>query len=231
MEESKLFRNIWRFNALAIAIASTLAIVVLVFAAYMIYKETNRSRHRNEVVNIDPESTIKETFRFGNVDYIQGSDSVIVPLYSDQKFDYRYSGGKSTVSTRNLLFSNMVSGTNKWLLPNNGFLISHYQLINESNSYERDKSIITILYYIVKSDTNSDERLTEKDDLTIAFSTPEGENYTEVLDGIETVLGYDVINKQTMAIVFNCNGRGYTAYINLDSHFKVAKEIPLPKIK
>ena len=73
----------------------------------------------------------------------------------------------------------MASGTSKWLLPNNGFLISNYKLINESNPYEKD---------------------------------------------------YEVINRQTLVIVFNRNGQGYTAYIDLNN-FNLAKEIALPKIK
>ncbi len=230
MEENKIFKNIWRFNAIIISIAGILAIVVLIFASYLIFKETNRNKYRNEIVNVDPETNIKETFRLGRIEHIKGSESVIVPLYSDQTFDLNYSGSKSTASTRNLMFSNMRTETNRWLLPNNNYLISSHRLINESNSYDRDKDIITILYNIVKTDTNNDSRLTENDNLTIALSDPNGKNYTEVLLNVENVLGYDLINKQAIAIMFNRKGQGYTAYINL-SNLKVTKEIELPKIK
>lgn len=228
MEESKVFKNIWRFNALIIAAAGCLAIVIMLFAGYMIYKDNTRTKHRNEIVNVDPETKVEETFRLGRIDHVKGSKTVIVPLYSDQSFNLKYSG-KSTASTRNLMFSNMHTELNKWLLPTNKYLIPRYNLINESNSYDKENDIITILYHIVKSDTNNDNRLTTNDALTIALSNPEGDNYKEVLSNVDSVLGYDLINTQAIAIMFNRNGQGYTAYINL-TDFTVKKEIALPKI-
>ena len=230
MEESKLFKNIWRFNSIIIAVVGILAVIVLVFAIYMIYKETNRNRYRHEIVNIDSQTNIEENFRLGNVEYVKGSQSVIVPLYSVQNFSLKYSGSKSTTSTRNLLFSNMHSETNKWLLPTNDFLIASHRLINESNCYDTDKDIVTILYQIVKNDTNNDSRLTDNDKLTVAFSDPTGNNYTEVINNIDSVLGYDVLDKKAIAIMFNRDGQGYTVYIDL-SNFAVKKEIALPKLK
>ena len=229
MEESKFFKNIWRFNALIIAVAGVLAVLVLLFTGYLIYKEQTRSKHKNEIVNIDPETNIAEVFRLGRVKHVKGSQSVIVPLYSDQNFDLRYSGGKSTSSTRNLLFSNMHTEVSKWLLPTNEFLIPQYSLINKSNSYSNEEDVITILYRVVKSDTNGDERLTENDELHISLSKPDGANFTEVLKGIDDVLGYELLNQKALAIMFNRGGQGFTAYVDLQN-FKVIKEIELPKI-
>jgi hypothetical protein len=229
MEESKVFKNVWRFNAIIIAVAGVLGVVVLIFATYMVIKETTGNRHRNDVVNVDPETKIEELFRLGRIQHVNGSDSVIVPLYSDQDFSLNYSGSKSTVSTRNMLFSNMRTETNSWLLPTNKYLISEHRLINESNSYNHDEEIVTVLYQVVKNDTNNDERLTSSDKLTIALSTPEGEKYTEVISDVDDVLGHDLLNKEAMAVMFNRNSQGYTVYINL-TDFSVTKEIALPKI-
>lgn len=229
MEDSKLFKKIWRFNAIIIAAVGILAFFILLFAGYQIYKQQTRTKHRTEIVNVDPETKAKETYRLGEVKHVNGSQSVIVPLYSDQSFDLRYSGGKSTASTRNILFSNMHTETSKWLLPTNKYLIPRYRLINKSNSYNRDEDIVTILYHIIKEDTNNDSRLTENDEVTIAFSKPEGSEYTEVLKNIDKVLGYELLNNETIAIMFNRKGQGYTAYVNL-LNFTVSKEIELPKV-
>lgn len=228
MEESKLFGNVWRFNALIIACVGILAIIFLVFSIYMIVNETSRNRHRHEIVNVDPETQVEEVFRLGRIAYINGSESVIVPLYSDQRFSLKYSGSKSTASTRNILFSNMRKRSNKWLLPHNKYLIANHRLVNETNPYDSDQEIITILYYIVKSDTNNDSRLTENDKITLAFSDPEGATYREVLKGIDEILGYEVLDKKAMAIMFNRGNQGFTAYINL-SGFVITEEIALPK--
>ena len=228
MEKTKLFKNIWRFNALIIASAGLLAIVVLLFAAYMFYEDMNRNRHQNRIVNVDPETNIKEVFRLGRLQRIVGTQSVIIPLNAKQKYSISYSSGKSASSVRNILFSNMHAETSKWLLPNNQFLIANHRLLNEENSYGDGYNIVTILYDVVKSDTNNDSRLTTNDKLTIALSDPEGNNYTEVLDNVDEVLGYDVLNKQALAIVFNRGDQGYIAYVNL-ADFKIEKEVELPK--
>ena len=229
MEESKVFKNIWRFNAIIIAIAGVLSVTVLIFSIYMIYKESNRDRHRNEIVNIDQKTKIQESFRLGSIEHVKGSQAVIVPLYSEQKFSHKYSGSKSTTSTRNLLFSNMHNEINKWLLPSNDFLIVSHKLINETNSYDSNKNIITILYQIVKSDSNNDSRLTENDQLTIAISEPDGKKYTEVIKDVDELLGYDVLSKQDLAIMFSREHQGYIAYIDL-TDIRITKEIKLPKI-
>jgi len=230
MEESKFFKNVWRFNALIIAVAGVLAVVVLLFAGYLIYNEQARTKYKNEIVNIDPETKIEEVFRLGRVKHVNGSQAVIVPLYSDQSFDLRYSGTKSTASTRNLLFSNMHNEESNWLLPTNDYLIPQYNLINKSNSYSSDEDIVTILYRIVVSDTNNDSRLTENDELSIHLSNPDGSEFTEILKNIDDVLGYELINQEALAIMFNRGGQGYTAYVSL-KNFEVTKEIELPKIK
>ena len=62
MEESKVFKNIWRFNAIIIAIDGVLSVTVLIFSIYMIYKESNRDRQKNEIVNIDQKNKIEESF-------------------------------------------------------------------------------------------------------------------------------------------------------------------------
>ncbi len=58
MAGSKLFKNIWRFNAVLIAIAGVLAVMAITASLYFVFKEISRDRHRNEIVNVDPETTM-----------------------------------------------------------------------------------------------------------------------------------------------------------------------------
>lgn len=228
MEDSKLFKTLWRFNALIIAVAGVMGVIVLLFVLYMLYQDATRTRHHNEIVNIDPKAEIEERFRMGDIDKINGSDSVIIPLYSDQNFSLEYSG-KSTVSTRNLLFTHLNNETSHWLFPNNKFLLAEHRLLNESGSWNKEQPVRAILISLVKQDTNEDQRLTESDRLTLALTTPEGKQYTEVLDGIDTILGYELIGQEKLVILYNRDGVGRIAYIALDG-FKVLKETALPKV-
>ncbi|MEE2730402.1 MAG: hypothetical protein VYA55_06235 [Pseudomonadota bacterium] len=229
MEDSKFFKSLWRFNAVLIAAAGMLAILVLIFSLYMIFKEINGRKRGNEIVNVDPQSNIEEVFRLGSIEHVKGSNSVIVPLLSDQFFSLKYSGSKSTVSTRNLLFSDMESESSAWLLPSNQYLIVEHRQVNESGYWDRDKDVLSILYHVVTSDTNGDNRLTENDKITLSISTPEGKNHTELAHNIDEVLGYVVLDKNVIAVMFNRDNQGLIIYINV-ADFSISKEIVLPGV-
>jgi hypothetical protein len=230
MEESKLFKSLWRFNAIVIAAAGVFALIsVLVTIGVLVYEFTG-NRNQNKVVNIDPETETKESFRLGRIQHIEGAGSVLVPLYSNQTFSQIYSSGsKSSRSIRNILFSNMREETNTWLLPSSKFLITQHILVGNRYRAERREDVVSVFYHVVKSDTNGDKKLTSRDKLTLALSTPEGERYTEVIEEVDNVLGYDLLDKEAIAVMFNRGGQGYIAYINL-SDFSVKKEIELPKV-
>lgn len=230
MEENRLFKIIWRFNALVISAVGILALLVLMYAAYHIYKDATKTKNRIDIVNVNSEEEVKESFRLGRLRHISGTESSMLPLMSDQSFSLNYSGNKSTASTRNILFSNIRTSSNHWLLPTNDFLITEYKMVNENNDWDSDKNVITIFYYLVKEDSNNDKRLTSEDNLTLALSSPDGKIYKEVLSNVDSILGYELIDTSTVAVVFNRNNLGYVSYISLVD-FSVTKEIALPSIQ
>lgn len=230
MENSKLFQNIWRFNAVVIATAGVLAIIGLVFGIFVVYKQATRDRHTSDIVNIDPNTNIEQRFRFGRMQHIKGSKSVLVPLYSDQKFSIGVSSNKSSASTRNLLFINLHTEANKWLFPNNDFLIVTHQMIRKTgNYYDENEDVVANLYHIVKTDSNNDSRLTDSDKFTLALSNPYGENYAEVLHDIDHALNYELLDKNTIAFMYDRNTRYSIAYISLKD-FSIIKQIELAQI-
>jgi len=229
MEDSKLIKTIWRFNAYVIALAGILAIGVFSFASYQLFKDITRDRHTTEIVNIDPETKIEEKLELGAMERIAGSKSIMVPLNLEQEYDLLYSG-KQTRSIRNFLFSNFTQKKNHWLLETNSYLISYYQQLRRGARYENDTDILAIAYEIIKSDTNKDKRLTSSDLLTISLTTPEGERYTELLIDVEHVNGYEVIDEQALAILYKRGGQTYIAHVSL-KEFKITSEIELSKIK
>jgi hypothetical protein len=229
MEDSKLIKAIWRFNAFVIAIAGLLSIGILLFAGYEIVKNITREKNRTEIVNIDPETNIEEKLALGVMDRIPGSKSVMVPLYSEQKFDLQYSGKRAS-SIRNFMFSNIRKKESHWLLETNNYLILNHRQLREGNPYNNDKDIQVIAYEIVKSDTSDDKRLTNSDLLTVSLSSPEGKHYTEILSNVEYVIGYEVIDKATLAIMYRRDGQAFIGHISL-KEFKITTEIELPKTK
>lgn len=228
MEENKFFRFVWRFNGLILMIAGMLSIIVLAFAGYGIIRDVTRERNTHNTVNVQDENDIKEKWQLGYMSNIQGSPYVMIPLNSEQSYAQSYSS-KSSSSTRNYLFINSLNNEKHWLFGNNDYLIAETDLLSEKE-YDSDKrEIRAIIYKIVKSDTHDDKSLTNDDLQTVGLSLPSGRGYKEILDKIDFFIGHRLIDKETLLIVFQRKGVGFSANVNL-SDFTISDETEWPKV-
>lgn len=228
MEESKFFRFVWRFNGLIFMIAGVLAIGVLAFAGYKIIKDVTRERNTRNIVNVQEGNNVKEKWQLGYMSNIQGSRYVMIPLNSDQSYAQSYYS-KSSSSARNYLFINSQNNEKHWLFKTNHYLIADTDLLSEKEYGSDEREVRAILYKIVKSDTNNDKRLTNDDLQTVGLSFPSGKGYKEILKGIDLFIGHRLIDKDTLLIVFQRKGVGFSANVNL-SAFTISNETELPKV-
>ncbi len=222
MKFSRFFKNIWRFNAILIALISILILFLLVLGIYR--DRVNRVVDRGVVV-VNENTNIKETFYLGKLNRIKGSEFVIVPLYARQRTDLGLYPDEKAISTRNILFADVNKGISKWLLPNNNNLISHYDPI--SNLDDKDQRVVAFLYQIISADTNQDARLTEDDALSVALSLPDSSNYRKILDNIKSVVGYELLTPDRFAILYTKSDRAFICYVKLPE-FQIVKEVSIP---
>ncbi|WP_333607229.1 hypothetical protein [Arsukibacterium sp.] len=228
MEESKFFKWVWRFNGVVIALASALAVILMVYFSYKIYSDITRVRTTGNVVNIEQSTPVQQNWRLGHMSEVKGSTYVVIPLNSEQSYDRSYFS-KSASSIRNYLFIDTQSEHKAWLFEHNKFLITSRVTISAGQYASSDKPVLAYLYEVVKSDTNRDGHLTNADLNTVALSKPDGSGYTEVLTDIDALLGNTLTQHNTILIIFQRSGTGYTATIDLDS-FAVIHESALPKV-
>ena len=229
MEESKFFRFVWRFNGLILMVAGVLSICVLVFAGYNIIKKgVNRGKTNRNIVNVQEKNSVDEKWKLGYMSSIQGSPYVMIPLNSDKSYAQSYYS-KSSTSVRNYLFINSQNNEKHWLFGTNQYLIADTDLLSEKKYRADERKVRAILYKIAKRDTNSDQRLTNNDLQTVALSLPSGKGYKEILDGIDLFVGQRLIDKDTLLIVFQREGIGFSANVDL-SGFIVSNETELPKV-
>ena len=228
MEENKFFRFVWRFNGLILMIAGMLSIIVLAFAGYGIIRDVTRERNTHNTVNVQDENDIKEKWQLGYMSNIQGSPYVMIPLNSEQSYAQSYSS-KSSSSTRNYLFINSLNNEKHWLFGNNDYLIAETDLLSEEEYNSDKREIRAIIYKIVKSDTHDDKSLTNDDLQTVGLSLPSGRGYKEILDKIDFFIGHRLIDKETLLIVFQRKGVGFSANVNL-SDFTISDETEWPKV-
>ncbi|SMC95479.1 hypothetical protein SAMN02746065_11715 [Desulfocicer vacuolatum DSM 3385] len=228
MEENRFFKYIWRFNAIVLMIAGLLAIGVLTFGGYKIYLETTRERNTKNIVNIQEGGEIEEEWQLGYLSKIEGTPYVMIPLNSDQSYSQSYYS-KSSSSARNYLFINSQNNEKHWLFNTNKYLVVDSEFLTERDYGDEKRKIRAILYKVVKNDTDKDKRLTGKDIKAIGISMPNGKGYKEVLQDVDLFIGHQLIDKNTLLIVYQKKGVGYSANVLL-SGFVLTNEAELPDI-
>ncbi len=228
MEENRFFKLVWRFNGLVISIAGILAICVLAFGTYKLVQEVTRERTVMNIVNVEEESKKEHEWKLGHMSKIKGTPYVFVALKSSQKIERSYYS-KSSSPARNYLFINTNNNSNKWLFEHSKYLIVSNQSLSHGDYNDKDKPVLAILYELVKADTNSDKLLSNKDKKAIAFSSPDGRNYKEVLSNIDILVGSQLTDSNSLLVIYQKDGIGYSASIDL-ANFKLINNAELPKV-
>lgn len=228
MKESKFFNFVWHINGLIIFVAGILAIAILLYAGYVIAKELTRDREVRNVVNVEKTTEANENWRLGRLMTVSGTPYSMVPLHSNQSYAQSYYS-KSSSSTRNYLFVDAEVDSKHWLLDASNFLIAETEYINSDRNNNEYEVVLAILYVTIKTDSNNDDRITTKDLKTIAFSKPNGRSYKEVLTNIDILIGHKKKTDNSLMLLYQRNGIGYSANLSLDD-FTLSNETQLPKV-
>lgn len=151
----------------------------------------------------------------------------MIPLNSDQSFNRGYFS-KSSNSTRNYLFINTESNSNKWLFDHTNYLIESTNQLRMGD-YTSKEPVLAILYTLVKLDSNTDNRLTPSDLTTVSISKPNGSGYKEILTDVEQVIGNTLLSETELFIIYQLNGKSLSSTINL-TNFEIGNTKELSKV-
>lgn len=226
-EQNKLFRLIWRFNGIIILVAGVLAIGVLLLVTKELYKDVTSERAVDNMVNVADNLESTETFALSSIVSIKGQSTLMVPLYSDQFFDHSYYS-KSTYATRNYLFIESQPSTQRWLFEHNDYLIERAEILR-LNENETNQPSVGILYQVIKSDTDEDDRLSSNDLSTIAITKPDGTHYYEVINDVERLIDHHLISDDELLIIYQKAGLLYLARFQLSSG-KITENSHIPTL-
>jgi hypothetical protein len=234
--ESRFFRYVWRFNALAIATASIGFILLGSYAAVLILKDETRTRRVTNVVNVDEEEKIAEEFSLGRPDVIAGTSYVRVPLRRQQTYGSGsyYSGSlspKHTDQIVNFLFLNASTSESRWLFERAGQLILESQMLFSKlkSAPEELRQSVGILYVVVDKDSNGDGRLTERDAQCVATSDVDGGNYRKLIEGIEQLYSVQQIADDKVLVLYQKSAQTISELYSLPSMRPLSKT-NIPKV-
>ncbi|NET59459.1 MAG: hypothetical protein F6K47_25940 [Symploca sp. SIO2E6] len=85
-----------------------------------------------------------------------------------------------------------------------------------------------LLYLVVNQDTNDDEQLDPTDIPTLAMSDVSGQNYTELIPGIQNILNIIMKDSQQLMVIYRKDNQYHFSMIDLlQREVTLTEEIPL----
>jgi hypothetical protein len=204
MSTTRLFRNIWRVNAVIIFGAGMLALLVGGIAAYYMLKEVTRGRAVDAVVNTETGQHIDQTTTLGTPQEIAGHPWLLVPLESDQHYEEVYFS-KDTSAIRNYAFVSRSLET-RWLYPHSRFLIVDATRLPREDYDGESNPTSLVSFEVVRQDTNGDRRLTPEDASSLVFTRPDGSGVTTVLDDVNVLVSEQVMGEEILVIYKDRDG-------------------------
>ena len=233
IKAAKIFRWVWRINALFIFAVGLFVIGAICVAVYPAAKNFLRGKpvlQARDIVNVEQNTKINSEWTFGGFNQIEGTNFMMSPVYSKQDYQIGFGGEKSSASVRNYFFLNSKDHTSHWLAPTNQYLFLDFLAkIGTDEIGYNVKNVRWLKYRLVKADTNLDGRLTAEDKKTIAISNAAGDGFFEVVEQFDDELGMNLLDADTLIILFRNNDVNYMSEIKL-SEQKVTLTSELPKL-
>ncbi|WP_018320939.1 hypothetical protein [Bradyrhizobium sp. WSM2793] len=229
----RFFRNLWRFNAIALAGATVLFIMLVLFVtASMLYDQT-RPRQVTNVVNVGAQETVSNEFALGIPGVISGTPYVLVSLIRGQS----YGGSGSLYPKRsdrnvvNLLFLNVSTNETRWLFEGAGqLIIENHSMFNRMKTGPDDgRTAVGFFYVVVDKDTDGDKRLSEHDALSLAVTAVDGTGYRKLIDGIEQVYAVQQVAEDKALVLYLKDKHTVSQLFSLPG-MQPLKQTTIPKV-
>lgn len=224
MDKIKLFRILWRLNAIVIFIFCLLIIVIFV-KERLLSKTT--SYQSNLYLPDGEENNVKqEQWDLGELSKLNDTGLFIAPLRFEQTFSIGFSEEKHTSTVRNYLFVNTKTNSSSWLFENNDFVIETRKYIEKDGTLtscsSQNKELVALYFTVLKQDTNQDNVIKRNDLMSIALTKPDGSERTEIETDITQVQSVDVTdNGQTLVLFYVKNDKTYVSTYSLATFKKL----------
>ncbi len=200
---SKVFRVVWRVNAVGIFLVMVLAVVGL---SATLLSELLRSSPRPQAVapEVAPQEAGKPELRLGSFQRLEGTSVVRAELSETGGGSFRLKGSGST--TRNILFVDTSDGKSWWLLPNSDSVIAGEQ---DVSLVENGTSIPLGRLYSIDS-----EGPDKKAETTLVFADSKGTRQVTVAKGGVEIDGVFTLNREEARVVYRDPTGYHLAVIN-----------------
>lgn len=219
-KSQKVFRYLWRINAIVIFVAATL---IAVGVGFLLIEELGRSaRHISEKVIPGKDSNQERLPSLGGFSEVTGNKGT---LRAELRIQYETGGFSSgdRVETRNMLFIAPGDKTARWLLPDNDHVISKDDDIVESPLSNAARTVATAA--LVRSEGSDDTTA------RLILFDPTGRRVLEISEKVSEIHSSSS-SEGKITILFGRNERVVRVTVDPASFTKLQEdEIEIPVLK
>jgi len=200
---AKVFRVVWRVNAVGIFLVVVLAVVGL---SATLLSELFRSSHRAQVATPEaaPQEAGKPELRLGNFMAIEGTQVARAELMELGEGSFSLKGSRST--SRNILFVDTSDGNSWWLLPHSDSVIAGEQ---EVAMVENGTSIPLGRLYSIES-----EGPDRKPQTALVFADAKGTRQITLAKGIVEIGGVFTPSREETRVLYRDPTGNHLAVVN-----------------
>ena len=229
MRNRRVFRYIWNFNAVMLAMGGCVGILLLLFVAYQAVT-SYRPRHEPPplAADADPDRP-EQRLEIGSLTSLDGAGRVYLLLYVRDENSGSYSSKRGRREVHNILFANLEDQSSRWLFPANEQRILDHRGLTGQGSARRDEEALAMFYRVAMEDTNEDGEIDELDRQSVALSDLDGQRYTEIVSGLEELSGYETLNDREFALVYQAQAKLHIARVSLET-FEVLSTVEVPPV-
>lgn len=195
----RLFITIARINNVLLLFVLVGAGLVLVWVTW-----TNSQWQRRGAIEVpvgESASTVKLLLRFERVESVTGANTQMLLLSAEEKSGKLSSGGYGS-ETRNVLFLSGAEKKARWLFPKQSNKILVAEQMREKGHDSNDRPTSVLYFEYVATDTNGDGKLSAQDNSSIGLCRPNGLDFGQVLTGVTRVLSHELLDGQTLSVVY-----------------------------
>jgi len=162
---------------------------------------------------------------------VPGTTHLMAPIISgstersSSRSSYSYESGQIAY---NYVFLNSADESTLTLLPTNDHLFVATVSFPEKHAGDKEPfKIEWFLYGLVKTDTDGDKELTDKDRRSVCVSGAGGGGFKEIVEDVDQVYGHSLVDSDTLLVIYRKASKKYLTRINLPKREIVStKELP-----
>lgn len=133
-------------------------------------------------------------------------------------------------SATNYLFVNTDTLAGSRLVPTNQWRFLQSERLGQRRRSGEVAVVQALWYLVVKTDTDGDKQLTDRDRQVVALSDATGKNYTEVISQIDRLLGSNRKGDSILQVFYVSSGKNLVSEINFQTR-KVVRTEALPALE